>query len=97
VTIRTTNLDEAVEWARQGDLTRLHGELQEFIADWRSIAPQVRQRSPDGADAVETALADVQAVLLDPAAPRPDQSLYLPLLVRLQQVVREQQQRLPTH
>jgi hypothetical protein len=92
--IPTTNLAEAVDWATRGDLRGAHSEFVQFLGDWDAVKESVRQRSPDSADAIEAAISQVKAVLLDPNTPAPDQAVYTPLLQNLQRVIQEQQARL---
>jgi hypothetical protein len=94
VTVPTGNLDQAVNWARQSELPKAHGELQEFMDDWDSVQIAVRQRSPGAADAIAAAVADARQVLLNPSGPAPSQAAYVATLERLQRTVREQQSRL---
>jgi hypothetical protein len=88
------NLDEAINWARKGELPKAHGELQEFLDDWNFVQVAVRQRSPSVADAIAAAIADARLVLLTPGGPAPSQVVYVATLERLQRTVREQQSRL---
>jgi hypothetical protein len=69
-------------------------QLQEFLADWTSIAEQVRQVSPEAAQAIETASSEAMASISGPSPAGADPSVYVQALLRLQQTVREQQQRL---
>jgi hypothetical protein len=92
--IRVQNLDRAVELARQGNVSAARSQLQEFLADWTSIAEQVRQVSPEAAQAIETASSEAMASISGPSPAGADPSVYVQALLRLQQTVREQQQRL---
>jgi hypothetical protein len=94
VSVPTGNLDEAVNWARQGQLPKAHGEFQEFLSDWAGVQASVRQQLPDAVDAIEIAVADARQVLLNSAGSAPSQAAYLEVLERLQRTIREQQSRL---
>jgi hypothetical protein len=94
LTIPTTNLGEAVDFAQRGNLKGAHSEFVQFLGDWNAVKEPVRQRSPDVADTIEAAISQVKTVLLDPSTPVPDQMVYTPLLLSLQRVVQEQQARL---
>jgi methyl-accepting chemotaxis protein len=85
--INPTNLGQSVAWARQGNLARAHDEYAQFRDDWSLVRDAVRQQAPSAADMVETASAQVQGIVADPARPSADQSEYVPALQRLQQIV----------
>jgi hypothetical protein len=92
--IRVQNLDRAVEFAQQANVPAARSELQEFVADWTSIAEQVRRVSPESAQAIQDASGDALASLSGSSPALADQFVYVQALLRLQQVVHDQQQRL---
>jgi hypothetical protein len=94
LTIPTTNLGEAVDFATRGNLKGAHSEFVQFLGDWNAVKEPVRQRSADVADTIEAAISEARAVLLDPNTPAPDLAVVTPLLQSLQRLVQEQQARL---
>lgn len=94
IVIHMTNLNEAVDWATQANLKGAHSEFVQFLGDWDTVKDAARQRSPEAANAVEAAIAQLKTVLLDPNAPVPDQAVYSPLLQQLQQLVQQLQTQL---
>jgi hypothetical protein len=93
VSVPTGNLGQAVNWARNAELAKAHGEFLEFIDDWDSVRDAVRQRAPGVADTIAAAVAEARRVLVD-SRPAPSPAAYIETLERLQQTVREQQARL---
>ena len=94
VVIHMTNLGEAVDWAKRGNLKGAHSEFVQFLADWETVKDAVRRRAPDSADAVEAAIAQLKQVLLDENTAAPDRTVYSPLLENLMQLVQETQGKL---
>lgn len=87
--VSTGDLNESVNWARQGSLVDAATSFNLFKDDWGSIDDEVRGESMDIADQVSAAIAHVDDVLGDADAPPPDQADYYPALQNLQQVVED--------
>jgi hypothetical protein len=90
--IGTGDLAEALNFAVQGKLGEATSSFTRFKDDWKAVADEVRRQSPDLADTVEAAIADVQDLV--GAAPPPSQSTYAPVFRKLSDVVEETNQRL---
>jgi hypothetical protein len=80
LTIRTADLDEAVEHAQDGNLDGAKSEFGQFSARYAQVKDAVRQRSPALADRIDAAAAAAQRAL-------DENDSYLGALRTLQQAV----------
>jgi hypothetical protein len=87
IVISTGDLNEALNWARQGAFADASTSFKLFKDDWQTVVDDVRQQSADIAKNVDDAIADVQDVVDD--QPPPAQSTYFPVFQKLAQVVEE--------
>jgi hypothetical protein len=87
ILISTGDLNEAVNWARQSDLTDAVTSFNLFKDDWNVVDDDVRAQSDSIADSVDGAIADLQTVLDAGATPAP--SVYFPLFQKLASVVED--------
>jgi methyl-accepting chemotaxis protein len=85
--ISTGDLNEAVNWARQGDLTDATNSFNLFKQDWNTVVDDVRGESDPIADSVDGAIADVQTMLDRDTAPA--QADYYPAFQKLGSVVED--------
>jgi hypothetical protein len=91
IVIRPSNLGESVDWAGQGNLASAKSEFSQFQEDWASVKSAVRQKSPDIADQIDAAIAQVQTIV---AASTPPKEQYFPALQDLQKLVEDANQKL---
>jgi hypothetical protein len=85
--IGNTDLNQAVTWASQGNLPKVHDEFDQFRDEWSLVRNSVRQQAPVLADGVDAATNAVVALVSNPANPNPSQADYYPALQALQQLV----------
>ncbi len=85
--IGTGDLNEALNWARQGNLPEAAMSFHLFRDDWQSVSDDVRAQSDDVADGVDTALTAVEGLLGAPQPP--DQSTYFPAFQHLSDTVED--------
>ena len=85
--IGTGDLNEALNWARQGNLAGATTSFHLFRDDWQSVSDEVRAQSDDVADGVDTAVAAVEGLVS--AAQPPDQSTYFPVFQKLSDTVED--------
>jgi hypothetical protein len=86
ISIRTGDLDEAVEWAAESNLTRARSEFGQFQSSWANVKDAVRQRSAALADQIDAAATRAQRELNEDPA---QQDEYFEALQRLQTAVTE--------
>ncbi len=96
VRIGSTDLNQAVNWASQGNLAKVHDEFNQFRDEWGLVKDAVREQSAALADTVETATNAVVALVANPANPNPAQPDYYAALQKLQQAVADANAQLAT-
>jgi hypothetical protein len=85
--IGTGDLNEALNWARQGNLSEATTSFHLFRDDWQSVSDEVRAQSDEVADGVDTAVAAVEGLVTAPQAP--DQGTYFPVFQSLANTVED--------
>ena len=83
--IGTGDLNEALNWARQGDLADATTSFHLFRDDWQSVSDEVRSQSDEVADGVDSAVAAVEGLVSAPQPP--DQTTYFPVFQHLADTV----------
>jgi hypothetical protein len=86
--IGTTHLQDAVNAAKQGNVSAAFVGFDAFKAIWAAAKTRVVQAAPSAAGEVQGAVDQVNALLGDPKAAPPPQSQYYPALQNLLKVVR---------